>query len=128
MTNHRRGDVKNLYRYGFLRSPAWFARRDSWFTAETRITGLLVCAGCGELAGKDQLELHHLDYSGVTLESGRWRAHEEHDDLTPMHPYCHDLLHRLLDRDTVLAKHRDRRTASLAALERLRIKLTSETS
>ncbi|MDO8384475.1 MULTISPECIES: hypothetical protein [Microbacterium] len=128
MNNQRRGDVKNLYRYGFLRSPAWFARRDSWFTTETRRAGALFCAGCGEPATRDEVELHHLDYSGVTLEAGRWRAHEEHGDLAALHPYCHELLHRLLERDTVLAKHRDRRTASLAAIERLRTKLAPETS
>ena len=53
---------------------------------------------------------------------------QRHGDLAALHPYCHELLHRLLERDTVLAKHRDRRTASLAAIERLRTKLAPETS
>jgi 5-methylcytosine-specific restriction protein A len=40
-----------------------------------------------------------------------------------MHPYCHDLLHRLIDRDAVLARNRTRRAASDHALQRLRQKL-----
>lgn len=123
MSNRRRPGLLNIYRSEFLRSRAWFARRDRWFADEASLGRALACAGCGRAACKKQLELHHLDYMGVLLEQGRWQALEAHEDLVPMHPYCHDLLHRLLDRDAVLSRNRTRRAASDLALERLRQKL-----
>jgi hypothetical protein len=107
MSNRRRPVLMNLYRSEFLRSRAWFARRDRWFTEETARGGVLACAACGQRAKKTQLELHHLDYSGVTVKEGRWLAFERHEDLLPLHRTCHDLLHRLIDRDEVLAYHDD---------------------
>ncbi|WP_417564150.1 hypothetical protein [Microbacterium sp.] len=125
MSNRRRPALMNLYRSEFLRSAAWFARRDRWF-AEERASGIpLACAACGRSATVHELELHHLDYAGITLESGSWRAREQHDDLMPLHPYCHDLLHRLIDRDVVLAHNRTRRAASLYALTQLQRTLTT---
>ncbi|MDL9978616.1 hypothetical protein [Microbacterium candidum] len=125
MTNRRRSGLRNSYRSEFLRSPAWFARRDRWFRKQQRLGRPLACAACGRAASKDQLELHHLDYRGVIRADGTWRAFERHADLVPLHPYCHELLHRLIDRDAVLARHRSRRDASSLALERLRVKLTT---
>jgi 5-methylcytosine-specific restriction protein A len=125
VTNRRKSALRNSYRSEFLRSPAWFARRDRWFRKQERLGGPLSCAACGRLARKEQLELHHLDYAGVRFVDGAWRAFERHGDLVPLHPYCHDLLHRLIDRDVVLARYRSRRDASTFALERLRIKLTA---
>jgi len=113
------------YRTGYLRSPAWFARRDRWFTHHARTADPLRCQACGIPDTKDQLELHHADYTGVhRSETGTWIAQEPPDDLIPLHPYCHDLLHRLLDRDQVLAHHRTRRDATRIALDHLRRKLT----
>ena len=83
----------------------------------------LACAGCGWPATREQLELHHLDYRGVRFVQGSWRAFERHDDLMPLHPYCHGLLHQLIDRDRVLSHHRARRTASVIALHALRRQL-----
>ncbi|MCR2811302.1 MULTISPECIES: hypothetical protein [unclassified Microbacterium] len=123
MSNRRRPGFLNLYRDGFLHSPVWFARRDRWFRDELATGRPLQCAACGQPAGKTQLELHHLDYAGMVIDNGRWQAGEAHEDLVPMHPYCHELLHRLIDRDTVLSRHRTRRAASHLALERLRHKL-----
>ena len=123
MSNTRKPPLVNVYRSEFLRSRTWFARRDRWFTEQAGRGIPLACAGCGRAAAKKQLELHHLDYSGVVMEQGRWQALEAHDDLVPMHPYCHDLLHRLIDRDAVLARNRTRRAASDQALQRLRQKL-----
>lgn len=125
MSNRRKTGLKSLYRREFLRSPAWFARRDRWFTEHTRRGIPLACAGCDRPASKAELELHHLDYRGVTLTAGVWRAAEPHGDLIPLHPYCHDLLHRLIDRDPVLARHRTRRDATQHALQRLRTQLSS---
>jgi hypothetical protein len=72
------------------------------------------------------LELHHLDYAGVSLVAGRWRALEKHDELMPMHPTCHDLVHRLIDRDTVLSRQRTRRDATAIAAARIREALSDK--
>lgn len=125
MTNQRRPGLVNLYRGEFLHTKVWFARRDRWFREEHATGRPLECAGCGRPADKRELELHHLDYSGVIFQNGTWRAIEIHDDLVPMHPYCHELLHRLIDRDFVLSNNRNRRAASHLALQRLRTKLTT---
>ncbi|WP_164861434.1 HNH endonuclease signature motif containing protein [Microbacterium sp. CPCC 204701] len=118
--------MRNAYRAEFLRSPEWFARRSRWFRKQVRLRRPLVCAACGRLAASRELELHHLDYSGVRFVKGGWRAFERHDDLVPLHPHCHDLLHRLIDRDHVLAFHRSRRAASGIALQRLRARLWAQ--
>lgn len=123
MSNRRKPPLVNMYRSEFLHSRIWFARRDRWFTEQAGRGIPLACAGCGQAATKKQLELHHHDYTGVVLQEGRWKALEKHDDLVPMHPYCHDLLHRLIDRDEVLSRHRTRRAASDHALDQLRRKL-----
>lgn len=126
MSNRRKPTRANLYRAEFLTSPAWLARRARWFRKELRMRGILRCRACGRAAPKEHLALHHVEYSGVRFVAGAWRAFERHDDLVPLHPVCHDMLHRLIDRDEVLAFHRDRRTASAVALERLRQKFQAE--
>ena len=124
MTNRRKPLHAKAYRSAFLRSRAWFARRDEWFAAQSLTTHPLTCAGCGRPASRRALELHHLDYAGVyQTEDGHLVARERHADLVPMHPYCHELLHRLIDRDAVLSRHRTRRAASEIALNALRRKL-----
>lgn len=127
MSNRRKAPLASLYRSEYLRSRAWFARRHRWFARQRDLGIPLTCAGCGQPAGMSELELHHLDYRGVVCTKGAFRALEAHEDLTPMHPYCHELLHRLIDRDAVLAQNRSRRTANDQALERLRRKLQPTT-
>lgn len=122
MSNRRRTGLKNLYRDEFLRSRAWFARRERWFRDHTH-SGQVPCAACGIPASKTHLELHHLDYHGVQIIRGEWQAWEDDDDLIALHPYCHELLHRLIDRDIILATHRTRRQASAHALQALQVKL-----
>lgn len=124
MSNQRRPGMFKLYRFGYLRSGAWFARRDKWFAEELTRRGSITCAACGREAPKRRLELHHLDYDRVSLEDGRWHGQEAHEDLVSLHSYCHELLHRLIDRDSVLSRNRTRRAASHLALERLRQKVT----
>lgn len=125
MSNTRRpASTSRSYRAGYLKSPAWFARRDRWFRAHARTGIPLTCHACERAATPAELELHHTDYHGVYKVSGQWRARERHGDLVPLHPGCHELLHRLIDRDAVLSRGRDRRTASALALDRLRAKLT----
>ncbi|WES65982.1 hypothetical protein P0L94_07885 [Microbacter sp. GSS18] len=123
MSNRRRGGLKPLYRDGFLASPAWHARRARWFRDHARTHTPLECAGCGHRATPDRLELHHLSYAGVTVQAGEFKAFEKHTDLLPLHPYCHEALHRMIDRDEVLARHRTRRDATHQALQRLRPRL-----
>lgn len=121
MSNRRRTGYHNAYRSEFLRSPAWHARRDRWFTHRLTQPWPLICLGCGRRAVPTQLELHHLTYERVIQRApGVWVAAEHHRDLIPLHPYCHELLHRLMDRDAVLAKNRTRAVATTSALVRLR--------
>ena len=122
MSNRRRGATR--YRTGYLRSVVWFRRRDTWFLEETDRRGRLQCAACGHVDVKGRLELHHRDYTGVREHAdGGWVAGERHEDLISMHPSCHELLHRLIDRDKVLSRHRSRHEATRVALERLRAAL-----
>ena len=124
MSNSRRpASTGRSYRAGYLKSPAWFARRDRWFRAHARTVIPLTCQACGHVATPAELELHHTDYHGVYQEGGQWRAREPQGDLVPLHPGCHELLHRLIDRDAILARHRTRRAASDHALQRLRVAL-----
>lgn len=122
MSNTRRSGLKNLYRQEFLRSPAWHARRDRWFRAHTH-AGFVACEACGIEDVKEHLELHHLDYTGISIAQGTWQAWEDDSDLIALHPYCHELLHRLIDRDKILARHRTRRAATDHALTALRARL-----
>lgn len=115
MSNRRRPAVHNTYQTGFLRSPAWFARRTRWFRHHPA-----VCAGCGVVGTARTVELHHLDYTGVTHTGGQWQAGERDDDLLPLCPTCHEQVHRLIDRDYVLAHLRTRRAATEIALTALR--------
>ncbi len=116
MSNRRKPGRANTYRSEFLSSPAWFARRARWFRKHYRLGRPLACAACGWPSTSDELELHHLDYRGVRFVDGSWRAFERHDDLVPLHPYCHGLLHQLIDHDRVLSHHRARRIASAMAM------------
>lgn len=123
MNNRRRHWRGNAYRTGYLRSRSWFERRDRWFSAESTLGNSLTCIVCGRPALPHQLELHHLDYRGVIQTPRGWVSREQHRDLVPLHPLCHELLHRLIERDRVLARMRGRRDASGIALARLRQKL-----
>ncbi len=123
--SNRRTTGDSTYRSDFLRSPAWFARRERWFRKHARTGQSPACAVCGGVGTSASLELHHLDYRGVTVADGSWRAFERHEDLVPMHPACHDLVHRLIDRDTVLARQRTRRDATAIAIVRVRAALVT---
>ncbi len=118
MSNRRRPPVGNTYRAEFLRSRAWFARRARWFRNNARTSQPLVCVGCNTPGTAQTLQLHHLDYIGVTRrDDGTWQAWEADDDLIPLCSTCHDLVHRRIDGDYVLAQLRTRRDATLTALD-----------
>ena len=125
MSNSRRPARGNKYRTGYLRSRAWFARRARWFAEEAAAGNELRCAACSRAAKVRELELHHIDYSGVAETPTGWKADEKHSDLVSLHPAHHELLHRLLERDQVLRAMRSRRVASAFALRVLRRKLTT---
>ncbi len=125
MSNRRIPTAGGRYRSGFLKSTAWLARRDRWFREHTRAHGAVACELCDGIGDARSLELHHLDYTGVDRTSRGWRSRERDEDLMPLHPACHETLHRLIDRDTVLSRQRTRRDATMIALAQLR-SVTSE--
>ena len=120
MSNRRHRPLGAMAYREYLQSPVWFARRDRWFTDHAHTHQPLACAVCGRPATKRELQLHHLDYHWAIIRAGEFLAREAHDDLTPMHATCHELVHQLIDRDPVLAFHRTRRDATLIAIARLR--------
>jgi 5-methylcytosine-specific restriction enzyme A len=124
MSNRRKPARYNRYRSDFLKSEQWRERRTRWFDEQRELRLPLACAACGKAAIAARLVLHHLDYRGVQRVDGGWTAAEPHEDLVPLHADCHELLHRLIDRDMVLARHRSRRDATVLALARLHAKLT----
>jgi 5-methylcytosine-specific restriction enzyme A len=128
VSNRRDPRHGRTYRHEYLRSPAWYARRDRWFTTHTDPDGISHCTACGGPGTRRDLELHHLTYTGMTISRGVWIAAENDEDLISLHPYCHELLHRLIDRDPILARHRDRRTATAHALAALQRRLTMPTA
>ncbi|NEN07651.1 hypothetical protein G3T36_17485 [Diaminobutyricibacter tongyongensis] len=123
MSNRRRPAWDNNYRTRYLHSPMWFARRDRWFIEERRRIGQIRCTLCLGVGTARTLELHHLDYRGVTQTPRGWAAHERHQDLTALHPRCHEYVHQLIDRDRALSGLVSRRTASAQAIGRLRAKV-----
>ena len=124
MSNRRRPGRDNTYRTRYLHSPAWFARRDRWFAEEQTPHGHRSAARSASApAAPRTLELHHLDYRGVTQTPHGWTAHEQHEDLTALHPRCHEYVHQLIERDRALSGFVSRRTASVQAIARLRAKI-----
>lgn len=123
MSNRRRPARANIYRTRYLHSPAWFARRDRWFTEEQTCTGEVRCALCLGIGNAHTLELHHLDYRGVSQTPRGWAAHERHEDLAALHPRCHEYVHQLIDRDRALSGFVSRRAASTQAISRLQAKI-----
>ena len=124
MSNHRKPawDATS-YRTRYLHSPAWYRRRAKWFMAERHQHGTLRCALCLGGGTEKSLELHHLDYRGVTHGPHGWVAAEPHEDLTPLHPRCHEYVHQLIERDRALSGFVSRRTASVQAIARLQAKI-----
>lgn len=120
----RRNATATGYRHGYLRSRAWFARRDRWFEAEHTTRGTVRCELCGAAGDAGTFELHHVDYRGVSRNAdGTWSAHEAHEDLIPLHPLHHEWVHQLIDRDRALARMGSRRDATTQAITRLREQL-----
>jgi 5-methylcytosine-specific restriction protein A len=125
VSNARNPRAERRYRIGYLRSVAWFRRRDRWFAEQAHRTGALRCVVCWRAASRRDLELHHLNYRNVNRVGAGWAARERHEDLCSMHPGCHELVHRILDTDTVLRSHRRRLVATVQAIEIARQRLTA---
>lgn len=125
MSNARKPGTATDYRSGYLRSTAWFRRRNAWFGEQLKRTGDLRCAVCLHVATRRELELHHLDYSRVARTWRGWAAGEDYEDLCAMHPGCHELVHRILDADAVLRRHRTRPVATVQAIRIARARIAA---
>jgi hypothetical protein len=125
VSNARKPAAGNRYRRGYLRSVPWFRRRDRWFTEQLARTGELRCVVCWQVANRRDLELHHLDYAQTSRIGSGWVAGEQHEQLCAMHSGCHELVHRVLDTDPVLRRHRTRPIATLQAIHLARTRLTT---
>ncbi len=123
MSNARKGGVAGAhYRRGYLRSRAWFARRDRFFR---EVAGSDRCAVCmrRESNPRKALELHHVSYEGVTCSDGVWHANEADHDLIPMHPLCHEQVHLAIERDVALSSMVTRQESTRRAIRIVRRKL-----
>jgi len=125
VSNARKPSTGDRYRDGYLRSVAWFRRRDAWFAEQLARTGQLRCVVCWRTATRRELELHHLDYTRVARTWRGWRAEEQHEHLHAMHPGCHELVHRILDADLVLRRHRTRPIATVLAIGAARARIAA---
>lgn len=125
MSNGRAGIASRAYRLQYLKSKQWHARRARWFDQNPDQHRCCVCRR-EEPQAKRRLELHHIDYRGVTqLLNGAWLANERDEDLLPMHPLCHRLVHELMDNDGALRYMRSRKEATLQAIAKVRARLRS---
>lgn len=115
-----------MYRTDYLCSVEWFRRRDRWFSQEQDLHEGIRCVVCQKASPPRELELHHLDYSGVQQAGDGWVAGEAHDDLVACHRRCHEWIHKLLDRDPATADTGDRRTANLQVIARLQAKIAGQ--
>lgn len=75
----------------YMRSPAWFSRREQWAEEELALLpvgGTIVCVGCGRGWFVRRDDLHHYSYERL--------GDEAHEDLWPMCRDCHVLLHEVM--------------------------------
>lgn len=122
MSSRRKPDTERAKYKEYLRSPAWRHRSAEWRHDEQARTGRRPeCAAC---LINGSLELHHLDYSGVTWTSDGWVAEEDHDDIVALCPRCHEAVHKLLDFESTYGGL-SRRIASLEAIRRLRRRIVN---
>lgn len=121
MSNARKGSIE--YTQGYLKSVAWFRRRDEWFAKEIEERGGIYCAACTRELSRRKCELHHMSYDGVVKTRTGWSANEAHEDLIAMHVRCHEWLHQLLDRDPAFRYAKSRAVATRLVLARLKAKL-----
>ena len=96
MSGLRGKRVDGGYRDGYLKSPAWWARRRRFLRSRAGIR----CECLGEQLTERTAHVHHVSYDGVTqLEDGTWRADEADEDLMVLCAWCHERIHHLMDRD-----------------------------
>ena len=127
MSNRRKSDLERTRYQLYLRSAEWAARRRLWYANNVKTTRR--ATECGVCASRRRLELHHLDYRGVTRAGTRWVAAEAHADLIALCRLHHEVLHRALDTDPgysmtsrkiaslrIIARHRTRLIAALLEL------------
>lgn len=120
----RRRRSGRRYVTGYLTSTVWYRRRDKWFSDELARVGHIACAVCMKQSPKRELELHHLDYTGVIEKTeGGWIAGERHIDMVAVHPRCHEWVHKALDEDAAAGAAMTRRAANERVIARLRSKI-----
>lgn len=75
----------------YMKSPAWFHRRERWAAEELHHleTEGIACRGCGSTWSLSTGDLHHIDYARLEDEA--------HDDLWAMCRTCHYGLHELIE-------------------------------
>lgn len=116
----KRGRSRKAYT-GFLRSGAWFRRREAWFTARRAEGVEPACQGCGtRLDETGTLDLHHVSYARV--------GQERNEDLWPFCRRCHEWIHEVFDRRAGDLRGWDRRQATIWATVQLRRFLEREGS
>lgn len=122
----KRGGVHSEeYRTGYLRSRAWFWRRDAFLEMVVERDGFLACACCMERMSNREMQVHHLDYEGVNQrKSGDWVAREPDDDLVQLCPWCHEQVHLLMDSDPGWSR-RSRRAATWEIIRRIQLRLAA---
>lgn len=121
MKSLRRRGARQYHRY--LRSGAWFARRRAWFTDHADKDRCVGCAVCRIRLTLATVQLHHVNYDGVSKTSaGRWQAKEHDQDLVAMCAEHHEALHVLFDRDPGW-KNLGRKHATTAAIAKLQREL-----
>lgn len=79
------------------------------------------CVVCRVRLTLATVQLHHVDYAGVSKdETGRWAARELDEDLVPMCSGCHEDLHQLFDKDPGWRRlgRRNATTTAVAKLQR----------
>lgn len=116
MSLRRGGAKRGEYIAGYLRSGAWRARRRRYFVDRRAAEGAVTCPGCDDPLADRTADVHHLSYDGVVKrEDGVWVSGEKDEDLLAMCRWCHERVHKLLDRDRGWSS-RDRRDATWAVI------------
>ena len=88
-----RGRDEHRERYAaYMRSPAWFRRRNRWVEEESARVApspVFCHGGCGRQWAVSRDDLHHCSYDRL--------GDEQHADLWAMCRSCHDQIHALMD-------------------------------
>lgn len=122
MSGLRRKRIDGGYRSGYLRSPAWWARRQRFLQGRAEIR----CECLGESLTERTAHVHHVSYAGVRQRSdGSWVAEESDEDLMVLCAWCHERVHQLMDRDRGWSSS-GRRAATVAIIRTIQRRVLVE--